>query len=350
MRLEPISFKCDNNANVLPVGVVVIGRNEGQMLHKALASAQISRFSVLYVDSGSTDNSLKIAESLGVRAYELDDSRPFSPARARTEGVARLTELWPEIQYIQFLDGDCTLSMDWIETAAQYLRQNKSAGIVCGRLSERHPERSIYNRLASMKWNVPAGEVDDCGGIFMIKRSVYERIGGFNIQLLTGEEAALCAKVRSAGHKIVRIDAEMATHDANQIKFSDWWRRMVWGGYGIALAYEELKNKLPHKQQRDMRSTLFWAAGVPIAGFFGLVGILWSAWFGILFLFSLFTYIVLLIKIFRDRQKTGDSTGDAMLYALFCILSKFGGMVGYASYWANPLLRNKRPDPHANIE
>ena len=58
------------------VSIVVIGRNEGPRLRRCLESiAQINHpgfeTEVIYVDSGSTDNSLALAEEFGARTIAL---------------------------------------------------------------------------------------------------------------------------------------------------------------------------------------------------------------------------------------------------------------------------------------
>ena len=66
-----------------PIGVIIIGRNEGNRLHQCLLSVVGQERMVVYVDSGSTDGSVALASSLGVDVVELDLSIPFTAARAR---------------------------------------------------------------------------------------------------------------------------------------------------------------------------------------------------------------------------------------------------------------------------
>ena len=68
-------------------GAVVIGRNEGLRLIKCLESLVCQLDYIVYVDSGSTDNSLIEAEKLGVSCVSLDLSLPFTAARARNAGA-----------------------------------------------------------------------------------------------------------------------------------------------------------------------------------------------------------------------------------------------------------------------
>ena len=91
------------------VGVVVIGRNEGQRLLDCLRGVLLHRSTVLYVDSGSTDGSPDNARALGVAVLQLDAARPFSAARARNEGAQALLKQHPDLAFVQFLDGDCLI-------------------------------------------------------------------------------------------------------------------------------------------------------------------------------------------------------------------------------------------------
>src|ERR1700722_4284997 len=100
------------------LGVVVIGRNEGERLRRCLSSIADSRAKIVYVDSGSTDESVALARAMNVEVVELDLSVPFTAARARNEGFTRLTDRDDSIEYVQFVDGDCELAADWLSNAA----------------------------------------------------------------------------------------------------------------------------------------------------------------------------------------------------------------------------------------
>ena len=47
-------------------------------------------------------------------------TRPFTAARARNAGFKRLRELAPDLNYVQFIDGDCELIETWPETAISF--------------------------------------------------------------------------------------------------------------------------------------------------------------------------------------------------------------------------------------
>lgn len=119
------------------VGAVVIGRNEGERLKRCLHSL-LGRFgTIVYVDSGSTDGSVALASSLGVTVVDLDLTIPFTAARARNAGFERVIALAPELQYVQFVDGDCEMNAQWPQAAIDYLQSHAEVALIAGRLRER---------------------------------------------------------------------------------------------------------------------------------------------------------------------------------------------------------------------
>src|SRR3569623_3217603 len=95
------------------IGVVVIGRNEGERLKASLASLH-GIAHIVYVDSGSTDGSQAYARSRGVTVVELPVPPNFTAARARNAGIEALLNAAPDLTTIQFVDGDCTVEPDRI--------------------------------------------------------------------------------------------------------------------------------------------------------------------------------------------------------------------------------------------
>src|SRR4051812_26981123 len=96
------------------VGVVAIGRNEGERLRRCIDGLVGRGVSIVYVDSGSTDDSNAMARSREVEVVELDMSRPFTAARARNAGFERLSRINPGVRFVQFLDGDCEIADGWL--------------------------------------------------------------------------------------------------------------------------------------------------------------------------------------------------------------------------------------------
>jgi glycosyltransferase involved in cell wall biosynthesis len=308
------------------VGVVAIGRNEGPRLRACLESAHRDCNSVVYVDSGSTDGSVELAKSLGAEVVSLDLSIPFTAARARNEGFARLRQMAADVEYVQFVDGDCEIVDGWINAGAAALAANTGTAVACGRRRERFPQATIYNRLCDMEWNTPIGIAKACGGDALIRVEAFEQVGGYNPHVIAGEEPEMCVRLRERGWTIHRIDAEMTLHDAAITKFSQWWKRMVRGGHAYAEGVHRHGNPPERMWVKQSRSIWIWTIGFAAAA---IVAVSIFHWFGLIVLLA---WPVMVLKIAAYRHGRGDSWNDAVLYGFFAMLAKVPQLQGQVRF------------------
>src|SRR5688572_27034115 len=142
------------------VAVVVIGRNEAAHLRDCQAAVPADVAHRVYVDSASADGSAALARETGIDVVELDAAEPMSAARARNAGFARAIDVAPDVQFVQFIDGDCVLDPGWLTAGLRAMADDPKLGAVWGGLRERRPESSVYNRICDLEWRVPPpGEV-----------------------------------------------------------------------------------------------------------------------------------------------------------------------------------------------
>ena len=307
------------------VAAVVIGRNEGPRLIAALRSVKTSVSRVVYVDSGSTDNSIEEARNAGAKVVMLDPQLPFSAGRARNEGVAALGQSMP--RYIQFMDGDCMLDADWIRTATKFLSENSNVAVVCGRRRELHPEASVWNGLCDAEWDTPVGRTKACGGDALVRTSAFFEVGGFNSELIAGEEPELCFRLRAAGWAIWRVDAEMTRHDAAMMRFSQWWNRMRRGGYAFAEG-SALHGANPERHfVREAQRALLWGLGIPFLAVLGTLLI--NSWW-------LTVFLAWPAQVIRLCPQLGFTR------SLFLTIGKVPEAIGVLEYWFSRLLGAKR--------
>jgi GT2 family glycosyltransferase len=319
------------------VGVVVIGRNEGERLRRCLESVQPQCDKIVYVDSGSDDGSQELAHGLGVDVLELDVSIPFTAARARNEGLRRLRELRPDLEFVQFVDGDCELIAGWIEDALQVFDEHPTAAVVCGRVRERFRNSTIYNRLCDMEWNTPVGEAEACGGIALMRAAAVERAGFYDPSLICGEEADLCRRLRARGGVVLRVDADMTLHDAAMTKAIQWWRRSKRGGFSSADALYRLGSGASESDRHAVRGVILWVALLPVL----LVILLAAAIVHGATVIALAiggAALALLVgqtaRIAVARMSTrGEKLGDAWLYAFSLMASKLPKAAGMLRCW-----------------
>jgi GT2 family glycosyltransferase len=247
-------------------GAVVIGRNEGDRLLLCLASLKQLMPQLVYVDSASSDDSVVSARALGADVLMLDLGSPFTAARARVEGLARLEALAPGLEYVMFVDGDCEVEDGWLNIATEFLDRHTNFAVVCGRRRERYPDASRYNALADCEWNTPVGEAESCGGDAMMRCSALKEVGGFDVTMIAGEEPELCRRLRSADWRIMRLDAPMTIHDAAITRLSQWWRRAVRSGFGYAQAWHRSRGSEGGDRlyRRELLRAAVWGGGLPL--------------------------------------------------------------------------------------
>ncbi len=310
------------------VGVVAIGRNEGDRLRRCLESLAELGLRIVYVDSNSTDGSPELARKRGVHVVDLDLSRVFTAARARNEGFDALLELDPQLEFVFFVDGDCEVEPNFLERAIACMDNRRDLAVVCGRRKERFPEASVYNLLADMEWNTPLGEADACGGDAIFRASVFKEENGYDAALISGEEPELCLRLRRRGFKILRADLAMTIHDAAMTRFSQWWNRALRTGHA---AYERLAmhgfrdNPVHFKRAR---SSAFWTIGLPLfVAALTFVRPEFIPWFAVLALYPL-GFAVLIARVVRYRIFRGDTLDQGLKYGAFCALGKFPELVG----------------------
>lgn len=309
------------------IGVVIIGRNEGDRLVRCLKSLTNAR-QLVYVDSGSSDNSVEAAQESGADVVALDMTVPFTAARARNTGFERMKILYPHAEYVQFLDGDCEVAPGWLASAIRFLDSNQDVAAVCGRRRERFPEKSIYNTLCDIEWDTPVGETRACGGDVLMRADAFKKVNGFRPSLIAGEEPELCVRLRAAGWKIWRLDAEMTMHDAAMTRFGQWWKRNMRGGYAFAEgAY--LHGAFPERHWvNESRRAWIWGLAIPLAA--AIVGILLGTW-------GLLVLLIYPAQIIRLALRGSRSRKQNWWLALFLVLGKFPEVIGQVNFVYNRL-------------
>nr|WP_309502336.1 glycosyltransferase [uncultured Roseovarius sp.] len=310
-------------ADLPPVDAVVIGRNEGARLEACLGSLRGQVRRLVYVDSGSTDDSIAIAQAARAEVVLLDLEQPFTAARARNAGLARLDG----DGLVMLIDGDCRVQPDWLYQAALHLTEHPDCAVVCGRRREIAPQASVYNRLIDREWAGPAGEVKACGGDALMRRAALCAVGGFNPGLIAGEEPELCLRLRRAGWQIWRIDAEMTLHDAAITRLGQWWRRSRRAGHAYAEG-AALHGSGPERHWvAETRRALLWGAVLPLA-------IVALAFVNV---HALWLFLIYPLQVIR----LGLRPVGGWDWAFFTVLGKFAEAQGALGYYLGRLMGRK---------
>jgi len=79
----------------------------------------------------STDGSVVIAHERGVEVVDLEHVGSVHRCPTRNAGFERLRSQHPQVEYVQFIDGDCEVIKGWIQAAAETLDTNPEVVAVC---------------------------------------------------------------------------------------------------------------------------------------------------------------------------------------------------------------------------
>ncbi len=133
-----------------------------------------------------------------------------------------LPRLSQQTHYILGMDADIELSPDTL-TNLIHAAQDEDAGVVGARsVFFDNPESTAHGAGFVNRWTASYGETDARGRIkcdyvigccWLLKRSVFERVGGFDPQYYINHwEVDYCLQVREKGHNIIYEPKAVAKH------------------------------------------------------------------------------------------------------------------------------------------
>lgn len=323
-----------NESKKITLSVVVIGRNEGRRLEACLKAAEGIAFpkerrELIYVDSMSADDSVEQAKSMGIPVISLNNGR-LTAALARNTG-------WQATkgEFILFLDADTIIDPLFVSEAMKQFN-NPDVGVVTGKLSERFPSDSIYNRVHDLDWALSKQEY--CGGNALVRRGALEKVQGYNTNLIAGEEPEMCRRMLAEGYQMRHINIPMARHDMGMKTLRQYWKRCFRNGYTYAFVSSLPEGSLWHRESRHN----YLKGSILILGF--VLAVLLALFQGFLSPLA-FYFLFLGLLVLRTALRVGKShpLKTALLYGLHCHLQHvpmfFGQLACLKDRWSSATRR-----------
>lgn len=200
------------SATVTPpdLTICVIGRNEAHNLEgcaasfSALTEAGIL-FETLYVDSASTDHSVKIAKRYFDTVIELVASQDLNAGAARAVGTEQA-----RADQILYLDGDMRLSPEFVPFIRRHLDRATTLAGVVGRTHNIYPDGTTD--FINFHGNVAGQPCRAFGGAVMLPRQAVLTAGNWALNLFSNEEAELFSRLIKQGSTVLWTEAIMVLH------------------------------------------------------------------------------------------------------------------------------------------
>jgi glycosyltransferase involved in cell wall biosynthesis len=204
------------------ISFIVIGYNEEQKLklclqsiYKSIQYNNIDSYEIIYVDSKSSDKSIQIVKEFeGIKVFIILGQ--CNAAIGRNVGA---TEAKGSILF--FIDADMEICESFLATVLDQ-NFNLKYDLVTGRVID-------YVNGVENKHRLEDDEFLS-GGIFLIRKEIWESAKGMNTKYKTGENADLGLRLVKKGFPFVRLnDIITKHHTIPYLSRSRIWK-MIWDG------------------------------------------------------------------------------------------------------------------------
>ncbi|HSA55996.1 MAG TPA: glycosyltransferase [Gemmatimonadaceae bacterium] len=192
----------------------------------ARAAARHEGVEIVVVDNESSDGSLDAPVFREVPARVLPvGARSISAVR--NAGAAATTA-----PILAFIDADCVVPEDFFRAAARILEDPRIDATGC---EVRLPDDGSWIERV---WDSMHAGPDDGprhylnSASFVVRRALFERLGGFDEDLTTGEDTDFCLRLTHAGGRIWGAQSLQVVHLDNPRTLRAFFRKERWRGLG----------------------------------------------------------------------------------------------------------------------
>lgn len=204
---------CGLSLEKVDISVVIPAYNEEEFLPLALESLNKQNFvgfyEIIVVDNGSTDGSREVAEKMGATVVS-EPHHGVAFARQRGFQMARG-------DIIASTDADSIVPEDWLNKIYSVFNKCPEISGISGSI-ELFGSKSLKVALVNIfvpflkffSW-ILAGRGYFCGANFAVRKSAFEKAGGFNKSLTMGEDIELASRVRKIGKILFLSDLKVIT-------------------------------------------------------------------------------------------------------------------------------------------
>lgn len=176
--------------------IIIPTYNRAHLISRAIDSVlrqTLSTWELIIVDDGSTDNTYEVLQRyLSDPRIKYFKKANSGAAESRNFGVNKTTQ-----RYITFLDSDDEAEPSWLEKMMEAALNNDAAVVCCGLSKFDNEGREVgiampYN-MAPMFDNAEGRFTN--GGVFLMLREIFIEIGGFDVELRSGQHTELSMRL-----------------------------------------------------------------------------------------------------------------------------------------------------------
>lgn len=277
---------------------------------------------LILVDNGSTDGSFEIM-SRDYGQARLYQSKDVTIAALRNYAAQFATG-----EFLVFIDSDCVVPANYLHQAITVFNNVCPDATGSRYVLPRNPhwiERSWY-ALHERQRESHVNYINS--GNFLIKKSLFQQLGGFDAALITGEDSEIGSRMNRLGYKIYESQNIQAAHLGNEKDIKTFFKKHAWRGLGM---FGSRRNPQIHKiavltmlHLLLLFCALLSLVVLPVAFSARLIGAL------LLFNFVPVATVLLRARRLKNRDSVRWGSGLflyhlfylARIYAFFCILTR----------------------------
>lgn len=196
------------------ISFIIIGKNEGERLEKSISSVlnvieldNIKDSEIIYVDSKSSDDSLSIAMSMGVRTFLITGE--CNAAIARNIGAKE-----SKGNILFFLDGDMEILPGFLQNIIN--EGNMTYPFVSGIFDDIVYNQEWKYQHTSRRIKLNEGDKDlieyTTGGLFIIEKALWEKVNGMDSIFTKSQDYDLGLRLAKLGIPLHRKAILLAKH------------------------------------------------------------------------------------------------------------------------------------------
>lgn len=216
-----------------PIDVVIPVFNKRPLLDRALgsvlaAAGTYGAATIWLMDNGSTDGSFEALQALGAPNVHVVRIANVTIGALRNAGASA-----GRAPIISFIDCDCLLPPDFFSTLGAVFSRTGAAA--AGRRIVLPPDPTwVESTWDQMHQDGRDGERTWINSANLaVRRDMFERVGGFDESLETGEDAELCQRLRHAGGTVMQDQRLAVAHLDNAKTLGAFYRKERWRGMGM---------------------------------------------------------------------------------------------------------------------
>ena len=312
----------------LKISLCTIVLNEEKTIEKlleSLLSQTLKPLEIIIVDGGSTDNTINIITKfqkkhplikLYIKKSNIPEARNFAIKKAKGDLIA-------------FIDAGCFAKKDWLEKLAKILQEKKAD--IASSLYEMKTKTPVQKAF-SFFVGVPKEYFKEKDFLpstrsVLFKKSVWEKLGGFNENLSAGEDHEFFLRAKEKNFRFANLfSAKVVWFDFENLKLPDMIKKFF------------------NYAKGDAQTLIFWSPKGFATHNFKII-LIFLRYFIFLTLISIQTnlgfsfFLFYILYAFSKFRKSRISLKTRVLFPIIQIIADFSIMTGFITGLSTTIFR-----------